>query len=500
MPLKVTQLLLAVLLVTAALSAEARLVVRMVQVAHRHGARGSTAVEHSVDICGTEYPCGELTGVGIEMLNSVGRFVRARYSNLSLVEEPLIPSTRYNSSVVYTRSTGLQRTIQSATAFLSGLFPDDYFYPVVYSHNYTTDTFLTTDPTPYVFGRRSLEMDLMDAALNPIVDSYLSREQIAAAAKDAYIEDICSDFTQRSNCAYRLYDVATSFEAAGRLSSRTNLVAAMPGLSAYMIGWYRYIYDYNKSVELDRMQGSCAQNLAQTMLANIDAHKLSPSFKLYEFSTHDTMVSPLAMTFGDHNNVTMNPPYATTIIVELLQDTESPNDWYVRPVRGNPTRQANGSYMFVLNDMEVRCIDAAGNQYLATTGICPLDGFRRMVDYSRPSVPNGQCTLTPHQRENMGCPRTVADGKPVPYYCWLYRYVCPQTACPDGYVLGREDLQCYPLGPTTTPAPQPNSSPVPMAWTPRTMDPKKTKDTAVGLLRGVEEGVVLGSAIRKHGE
>ncbi|KPA81835.1 putative histidine secretory acid phosphatase [Leptomonas pyrrhocoris] len=500
MTFKIAQLLLAVLLVTAALSAEARLVVRMVQVAHRHGARGPLVVDNASDICGTEYPCGELTGVGIEMLNSVGRFVRARYSNLSLVEEPLIPSTRYNSSVVYTRSTGIQRTIQSATAFLSGLFPDDYFYPVVYSHNLTTDTLLNTDTVPSVFGRRWLEMDKQNAALNPVVDAYFTSDQIAAAAKDAYIEGLCSDHAARSSCASNLYDIATSFEAAGRLPSKSNLLAAMPGLRAYTIAWYRYIYDYNKSVEIDNTQGAASQNLAQTMLANINAHKLSPSFKLYEFSTHDTMLAPLAVTLGDHTDLTMLPPYATTIIVELLQDTESPNDWYVRPVRGSPTRQANGSYVFQLMNLEVHCIDAAGNQYLATTGICPLDGFRRMVDYSRPSVPNGQCTLAQNQYDNMGCPRTVADGKPVPYYCWLYRYVCPQTACPDGYVLGREDLQCYPLGPTTTPAPQPNSSPVPMAWTPRTMDPKKAKDIAVGLLRGVEEGVVLGSAIRKHGE
>ncbi|KPA81838.1 putative histidine secretory acid phosphatase [Leptomonas pyrrhocoris] len=500
MPFKVTQLLLAVLLVTAALSAEARLVVRMVQVAHRHGARGSLVVDNTTDICGLEYPCGELTGAGIAMLNSVGQFVRERYSDLSLVEKPLFPTTRYNSSVVYTRSTGIQRTIQSATAFLSGLFPDDYFYPVVYSHNYTTDTLLNTDIVPSVAGKRWLDMDKQNAALNPIIDSHLTKTQIEDAAKEAYIEGLCSDFEQRSNCAYNLYDIATSFDAAGRLKAKKKLAAIMPALVAYTIGWYRFIYDYDKSVEIDNTQGSAAQNLAQTMVANMNAHKLSPSFTLYEFSTHDVMVSPLAATIGDHNDVTMNPPYATSIIVELLQDTESPNDWYVRPLRGNPILQDTGSYKFVLNDMEVRCIDAAGNQYLAATGICPLDGFRRMMDYSRPSVPNGQCTMPQNQYDNMGCPRTVADGKPVPYYCWLYRYVCPQTACPDGNVLGREDLQCYPLGPTTTPAPQPNSSPVPMAWTPRTMDPKKAKDIAAGLLRGVEEGVVLGSATRKHGE
>ncbi|KPI87041.1 putative histidine secretory acid phosphatase [Leptomonas seymouri] len=444
MALKIVQLVLAALLITAALSAEARFVVRMVQVAHRHGHRNPIPDDHTVEICGTEYPCGELTGVGIEMLNSLGRFVRQRYNDLSLVEKPLFPSTRYNSSVVYTRSTGIQRTIQSATGFLHGLFPDDYFYPVVYSHNITTDTLLNTDTVPSVFGRRWLEMDKQNEALNPIVDAYLTWPQMQAAAKDAYSESVCNNPDERSTCAYYLYDIAVSFEADGRLSSKPNLQAVLPALKQYTVAWYRYIYDYSHSKELDRIQGAPSQNLAQTMLANINAHKLSPSFKLYEFSTHDTMVAPLAITFGDHSDATMLPPYAITILVELLQDTESPKDWYVRLLRGSPVPADKGSYEFQLSGIEVRCIDAAGNMYVASTGICPLDNFRRMVDYSRPAAANGQCKMAQNQYDNMGCPRTIEAGKSVPKYCWMYRYVCSQSACPDGYILASQDYQCYP--------------------------------------------------------
>lgn len=39
-----------------------------------------------------------------------------------------------------------------------------------------------------------------------------------------------------------------------------------------------------------------------------------------------------------------------------------------------------------------------------------------------------------------------------------------------------------------------------MNWTPRTMPPKKGRDVALGVLRGVNEGVVIGTAIRKHNE
>ncbi|KAL7707238.1 histidine secretory acid phosphatase [Lotmaria passim] len=530
MTAKIAQVVLALLLIAAAMTAEARLVVRMVQVAHRHGARGPLVSEdNSTEICGTEYPCGELTDVGIEMLNSVGRFVRARYNDLSVVEQALFPSTRYNSSVVYTRSTGTQRTIQSATAFLHGLFPDGYFYPVVYSANMTTDTLLNTDTVPSCIGRGYFETDILYAAMNPILDAYLTWDQVQAAAKDAYIEGLCQDYYARTLCADNLFDIATSFEASGRLPSKPNLEAAMPGLSIYSAAWHRYVYDYNKSVELDAIQGAPAQNLAQTMLANINAHKLSPSFKLYEYSAHDTTVGPLAITFGDHTDATMSPPYGVTILVELLQDTES-NDWYVRLLRGSPVLQTNGSYAFQLSGIQVHCIDSAGNQYLASTNICPLDSFRRMVDYSRPTVVNGQCTLTPEQYNNMGCPRTIASNAPVPENCFVYRFVCPENACPAGYILATTDYQCYPMGnaesssqvtpitttttstaapettttttstTTTTAAPQSKAFLKPMNWTPRTMPPKKGRDVALGVLRGVNEGVVIGTAIRKHNE
>ena len=529
MTAKIAQVVLALLLIAAAMTAEARLVVRMVQVAHRHGARGPLVSDNETEICGTEYPCGELTGVGIEMLNSVGRFVRARYNDLSVVEQALFPSTRYNSSVVYTRSTGTQRTIQSATAFLHGLFPDGYFYPVVYSANMTTDTLLNTDTVPSCIGRGYFETDILYAAMNPILDAYLTWDQVQAAAKDAYIEGLCQDYYARTLCADNLFDIATSFEASGRLPSKPNLEAAMPGLSIYSAAWHRYVYDYNKSVELDAIQGAPAQNLAQTMLANINAHKLSPSFKLYEYSAHDTTVGPLAITFGDHTDATMSPPYGVTILVELLQDTES-NDWYVRLLRGSPVLQTNGSYAFQLSGIQVHCIDSAGNQYLASTNICPLDSFRRMVDYSRPTVVNGHCIMNQTQYNNMGCPRTISDGFPVPKYCWIYRFVCPENACPAGYILATTDYQCYPMGnaesssqvtpitttttstaapettttttstTTTTAAPQSKAFLKPMNWTPRTMPPKKGRDVALGVLRGVNEGVVIGTAIRKHNE
>ncbi|TPP42968.1 hypothetical protein CGC21_18640 [Leishmania donovani] len=132
--------------------------------------------DNTTEICGTLYPCGELTGEG--------------------------------------------RTIQSATAFLRGLFQDDYFYP--HRRGAVRD------------GRSWLDNPALYAALNP---------------------------------------------AAGRLDNATNLKAVYPGLMEVNAAWFKYVFSWNHTSKLDLTQGSASQNLAQTMLANINAHLLSPSYK-----------------------------------------------------------------------------------------------------------------------------------------------------------------------------------------------------------------------------
>ncbi|TPP43946.1 Histidine phosphatase (branch 2) family protein [Leishmania donovani] len=433
---KLIRVLAAALLVAAAVSVDARLVVRMVQVVHRHGARSALINDNTTEICGTLYPCGELTGEGVEMVRAIGEFARSRYNDLSLVESPLFPSTQYNSSLVYTRSTHTQRTIQSATAFLRGLFQDDYFYPVVYSRNRTTDMLLSTDAVPSVMGRSWLD--------NPALYAASTRwDAIQSAAKDAWIEGLCTDFNARTSCVLDMYDVAAAFEAAGRLDNATNLKAVYPGLMEVNAAWFKYVFSWNHTSKLDLTQGSASQNLAQTMLANINAHLLSPSYNMFEYSAHDTTVVPLAVTFGDQGNTTMRPPFAVTIFVELLQDTADASGWYT----------ANGTYVFRQTGIEAHCIDAAGIRYRASAGICPLDDFRRMVDYSRPAVAEGHCAMTQAQYSNMGCPRTIADNTPVPSRCWIYRYACPSKACPVTYILSAADHQLAELAMPEEPPP-----------------------------------------------
>lgn len=482
--------------------------VRMAQVVHRHGARAPLVDFNVSEICGFEYPCSYLNGVGIDMLLSIGDYVRNRYNSLDVVESPFFESERYNSSLVYTRSTSLERTLQSAASFLHALFPDSrYFFPVIYSVNMTTDFLLNTDPMPPVMLKRWANDEGLSAALNPVVDSLFTWEELQAGAEEAYIGGTCVDYDLRWECALDVYDVGTSFKATNQLGDKPRLAAILPGATEVNTQYFFYIFAYNASLEMDRTQGTMAQNLAQEMLGNVYAHLLSPSYRLFEYSTHDTLVAPLGVTLGDQGHATMEVPYAHTYIMELLQDAGD-DSYHIRILRGSPQDADNsGNFTFVQDSFTQHCIDEAGNTYEATNNVCPLEDFARFIDSTRPAVHKGYCVVDQTMYNNLDCPSSAFLGKPVPRYCQIYRIGCGDMACENGYVLAQDDLQCYPVDPNATtststtlePAVVPHSVPVPVPAAKRLSEARR-RELAADIARGVADGTVFLAALGNQGE
>lgn len=357
--------------------------------------------------------------------------MRACCNDLTIVEEAFCPSEGYNASLVYTRSTGLKLTLQGATSFLQVLFPDaEAFFLVVFSVNMTIDFLLNTDPMPPVVLKRWLNDAGLVRELNPMVDAYFSWGELQAVAEEAYWSGGCGDYGMRWQCVLDLYDIGLSFQAVGRLKDKPKLAAALPGVIAVDVQYYETAFGYDASVELDRTEGTVAQNLAQEILGNTQAHLASPSYKLFEHSTHDSMVAPLGVTFGDQGDDTMLPPFGATYQVELLQDSGD-NSYHIRVLRGSPQETTAGEYSYVDTGFTQRCINANGVEYIGAGNVCPLVDFIRLVDSTRPSVPNGFCIVDPALYDNMKCPPTVEAGLPVPYYCQIYRIACPLLSCPD---------------------------------------------------------------------
>lgn len=505
----------------------------MSQVVHRHGARSPIITENTTEICGTEYPCGYLNEYGQEMMYAVGEYLRSRYNNVTIVDEPFFPFTKYNASLIYTRSTNLERTIQSAASVLAALFPSGKtFFPVIFSHNMTIDFLLNTDPMPPVLLKRHYDNDGLAELLNPVVDATITWEKLQIMADEGYYGGSCVDYAMRWQCAMDMYDIGTSFEAQHKLDDKPTLAAGIPALTRINGIYYEFVMKYNASVPLLREQGAMAQNLAQTLVSNIYAHLISPSYRMYEYSTHDSMVTPLGVTLGDQSFQTFTPQYGTTYIVELLERADSTK--FVRILRGEPHYNETGdSYFFEETGFVQHCIDSQGQMYVAEDNICPLEDFVRMVDYSKPAVQDGYCVVNQTLYDRMKCPLTVDSPEWLSPDCELYRIACPSNSCPDGYILSAADYQCYgvsggttpptsttstttttmqpetppPLSSTTTttttttstfaPSPPSQQQSVPQAIAQRPKRVEQRRRVAQQLALGVTTGVVVGTAVKK---
>ncbi|CCW63233.1 unnamed protein product [Phytomonas sp. EM1] len=426
-------------------SVDSGYVVELTQVIHRHGARSPLPNFNKELICGYEYPCGYLNNVGMSMLRAVGAYVRHRYNDPSIVKKPFFPGRRYNASLVYSRSTAKQRTIQSSSAFLSGVFPD-FSLPVPYTVELNRDTLLNPDVYPSVISRL-LDAKAQKALLNPIVDSYFTWKQLEEVAAEALTTESCQDYDLRYECVVRLYDIASCYKATNKLDDMPKLKMALEGARAVNTRRFSYLFGYDPDNELDRIQGTVAHKLVDEIVENMYSYLSSPSYRMYEYSTHDSMLTPLGITLGDYSEGTIDVPFAQTYLIELLQNVAD-KTYHVRVLRGFPQEneaEEDREFSFVQTDIKWYCMTQGNKAYIPINNICPLQDFVRYINSTKPDTQGGFCVIQKDQYERLECPASVEDSLPLTRFCQQYRTVCPREACPEGLVLGAADLQCYPV-------------------------------------------------------
>eukprot|EP00759_Apiculatamorpha_spiralis_P037834 PhF_6_TR37496/c0_g2_i3/m.55345 len=93
-----------------------------IAIVHRHGIRTGSKVTMSSDKQTVSFSCTPLdscalTPRGKAMLRGLGQYLNTTYRSI-------LPA-KYDKSIIRTRSSALDRTIQSAEAMLDGLYPDD---------------------------------------------------------------------------------------------------------------------------------------------------------------------------------------------------------------------------------------------------------------------------------------------------------------------------------------------------------------------------------------
>ncbi|CAJ1025966.1 membrane-bound acid phosphatase 2 [Leishmania guyanensis] len=422
----------------------------MVQLLHRHGARTAEPSYNKTQICDST-PCGYLTWPGIEMLGKTGAFLRSRYNtDASVVSEPMFPSEDYDLDVAYSRSTDVPRTLQSAESFLRGFFPNlTSLYPAIHTVPEEDDYLLYTNYVPQFQFYWSLDMAGVRAVCNPVVDwNFPDFHTLTAMAQEVHSEGYCSNFTRRTDCAFVLFDIAVAKKPIGELDNYPLLKANLDGLSQVAREHFARQYVYNRSDIRCFQQGSSGQPILQEFVKNIgEAMAGSSRYKLYHYSAHDTTLSRIACSLQDTADDGLLPPFAQTLVLELMQNL-SDSSYHVRVLRGHPAQNPASGFEFAWEpDWQLKCMDASGQLYNASSNRCSVTDFTRFVQWSAAPVTSmGYCYLDEKYRQLRNCPeggieageawQTLSSG------CKYYRKRCPSYSCDAGYMLNSVSLQC----------------------------------------------------------
>lgn len=417
----------------------------LVQVVHRHGSRSPIVSYNKTEICGLRYPCGILNEEGQTMLVNFGSFLHNRYTNETIISEPFF-SNSYNLSISMSRSTDVLRTLQSADGFLRGLFPNmEAYYPAIHTVESASDMLLRSSTVPEVSARLNHGGEKESELCDPLVDALFPNiKTLQSVAAEVYSSSFCADPENRTKCAMQLCDIGRAYESLGTLQRFPKLNQHLQDVCTVLACSSSYLFGYDPSNSMDQQRGSFGQPLAQQLLTNIQNHIASPSFKLYEYSAHDTTISPLAVTFGDNSYAMMEPPFASAFIIELLMKDKK---YFVRLLFGHAGTTPQTNFIFGLTDFSMKCMKD-GQLYVAEDNICPLEDFTEFIDSTKGTEPNGFCLVDPQLLKKMECSATI-PAKKLSSECATYRKQCPALACGSGRVATAEN-ECIVIAGTSS--------------------------------------------------
>lgn len=194
--------------------------IKMLQLIHRHGARAPETSFNQSQICGNT-PCGFLTTGGISMMIKLGNYVQDAYVTNTAKDKHLNILSSYDLNQVYSRSTDVLRCLQSADAFLKGLFPEDNsLYPAIHTVDNDEDYLLNADFYPPFSFYYEYDKPRLRSIGNPTTDkNFPDFTTLTSIGQEVYCDAFCSNFETRSDCATRLFDIAAAKQADGTLNN-----------------------------------------------------------------------------------------------------------------------------------------------------------------------------------------------------------------------------------------------------------------------------------------
>lgn len=435
-------LTIAALLVSATTALGAQDIV-FAQVVHRHGSRSpilpkDASADSFAKICPTG--CGILNPEGVDMLVKVGEFFKARYQ----VHPNIFPTTEYSFVDTYTRSTAVPRTVQSAVAFLKGVYPTSAVPPVVFNMPRIEDSDLLSDSWPNFFFYFQSSINKFYKQLAPRREELFTNAEMESMAAELHISELCSTPDDYVRCAVLFFDIAAAFEATGTLNTYPTVEANYPKIKQMAFDWFSLVYGWDASVPSDVERGSPGQPAVQKVIANMrDYINGKQSYKYIHYSAHDSTVSPMGTTLGYRGDDIILTGFGVFLGFELLQEGQgAAAKYFVRCVKGQPG-QTPADHSVTSSSLPLSGIDADGKTYTvdpaSATDYVPFDDFVRYVDSTAPKAANGQCSVPADQIKAMGCD---AEGAPTSEICKMYRTQCTAEACPAGKMVDRDSLAC----------------------------------------------------------
>jgi hypothetical protein len=423
-------------------------------IVHRHGARLPMPMANATAICGDQ--CGQLTAQGVDMLRSLGDTVRRDYDEHFAFESPTVNArgTRYDPDRILSRSDQVDRTIQSAEAFLKALLRDPKAnasapvpIPVVMMVGLThaTEILQMVGWTGY-FIHKSIVKPRDAKRLDALAEKLFTATELAAIAAEALQQAACVG--KPGACVLTAQDILASAvaehgEAAAAVAYPALTVSA-PKMLAVLVAHYT-MSGYNSTLPewaaFNKMIGSGGFYLAQDLTAIADTAAKSfsatgvaaPGKQMFkEYSGHDVTVMPFAQTLGNYS--INSPPFAAALIVEQWAARRGGKDEFLVRARYGAPDQQPGGHAYALPPFALTCAAANGTAYRAAAAGCPYADWRRYLATRGPASPLGTCYVGQDDLEATDCvPGNAKDraGTPPadPSYCHLYRSMCPLQAC-----------------------------------------------------------------------
>jgi hypothetical protein len=96
-----------------------------------------------------------------------------------------------------------------------------------------------------------------------------------------------------------------------------------------------FVYDWNRDLIKKVRVGSLVETLLTNMQIIVNKTKTDNNYKLFLYSTHDSIVAPLLQAFEVYNNLI--PTFGSAVIFELHENNNKTNDYFVRIYYFNET-------------------------------------------------------------------------------------------------------------------------------------------------------------------